>query len=131
MSSARSRVRLFCASLVVIMLGLGTRRPFAPPLVQLYLGDVLWGVLFFLLGALAWPRRSSWTLGAGAIASTQLIELSQLYQADWALRLRATRAGGLLLGHQFLWSDVLCVTIGGALAALLDARAQSLMAAKW
>jgi hypothetical protein len=118
------------ATLVVIVLGLSTRRPLAPALVQLYLGDVLWGALFFLLGALAWPRRSSWAIAAGAIVSTQLIELSQLYQADWALQLRATRAGGLLLGHQFLWSDMLCVAIGGALAALLDTRAQRLMAAK-
>jgi hypothetical protein len=130
MTSARSRIRLLGATALVIALGLGTRRAFAPPFVQLYLGDALWGALFPLLGALGWPRRSSWALGAWAIASTQLIELSQLYQADWALRLRATRAGGLLLGHQFLWSDMLCVAIGGALAALLDTRAQRLMAAK-
>jgi hypothetical protein len=131
MRSARSRIRLLAVTVMVVVLGLATRRPFAPPFVQLYLGDVLWGTLFFLLGALAWPRRSSWALGAWAVVTTQLVELSQLYQADWALRLRATRAGGLLLGHQFLWSDLWCVSIGGALAALLDTRVQRLMAAKW
>jgi hypothetical protein len=131
MSSPRSRIRLLGATLIVIVVGLGTRQPFAPPFVQLYLGDVLWGALFFLLGALRWPRWSSWALGGWAVATTQLIELSQLYQADWAVRLRATRAGGMLLGHQFVWSDLMCVSIGGALAALLDARGQRLIAAKW
>jgi hypothetical protein len=122
MSSARSRIQLLGATLTVVALGLGTRRPFAPPFVQLYVGDVLWGVLFFLLGALMWPGKPSLRLGAWAVVSTALIELSQLYQGDWALRLRATRVGGLLLGHQFSWSDLLCVALGGTLAALLDAK---------
>jgi hypothetical protein len=122
MTSARSRIQLLGATLIVVVLGLGTRGPFAPHFVQLYVGDVLWGVLFFLLGALVSPSKPSLILGAWAVVSTELIELSQLYQGDWVLRLRATRAGGLLLGHQFLWSDLLCVAVGGALAALLDAK---------
>jgi hypothetical protein len=65
MSSARGRIRLLGATVIVIVIGLGTRHPFAPPFVQLYFGDLLWGALFFLLGALGWPRRSSLALGAG------------------------------------------------------------------
>jgi hypothetical protein len=122
MSTARSRTELLGVTLTVVVLGLGTRRPFAPPFVQLYVGDVLWGVLFFLLGALIWPGKTSRWLGAWAVVSTELIELSQLYQGDWALGLRATRVGGLLLGHEFLWSDLLCVALGGSVAALLDAK---------
>lgn len=130
MGPARSRLRLLAATVTVVTLGIGTRRPFAPPIVQLYVGDVLWGALFFLLAALAWPRRSSLLLAVVAIGSTELIELSQLYQADWALQLRATRLGGLLLGHQFLCSDVFGVALGGALAAGLDAVAQRFSAAR-
>lgn len=130
MGPARSRINLLSAALLVVALGLGSRRSFAPTFVQLYAGDLSWGVLFFLLGALAWPRKSSVALGAWAIASTVLIEVSQLYQSDWAMQVRATRVGGLLLGHQFLWSDVGCVSIGGALAALIDARLQRLIAAR-
>ena len=118
---ARSRFRLLIAALGTIGLGLGCRRPFAPELAQLYLGDVLWGVLFFLLFAWLWPRSSSTKLGWCAAATTELIELSQLYQADWANRVRDTRIGGLLLGHSFLWSDVLCVALGALLAAGIDA----------
>lgn len=122
MRPARSRLRLLAATAGVVALGMGTRRPFAPPFVQLYVGDVLWGALFFLLAAWLWPRQSSLVLAVVAIVTTELIELSQLYQADWALQLRATPLGGLLLGHQFLWSDVGGVALGGALAALLDAK---------
>jgi hypothetical protein len=107
---------------VVIGLGLSCRRPSAPAFVQLYLGDVLWGSLFFLLLTLLWPRRGSWRLAAYAIATTEAIELSQLHQADWANQLRSTRLGGLLLGHGFLWSDVLRVLLGAAVAAAVDAR---------
>jgi hypothetical protein len=86
----------------------------------MYLGDVLWGSLFFLLFALVWPRQGSLRLGAYAVVATEAIELSQLYQADWANQLRSTRLGGLLLGHGFLWSDVLCVFLGAGLASALD-----------
>jgi hypothetical protein len=56
------------------------------------------------------------------VTVTELIELSQLYRAAWAEELRSTRLGGLLLGHVFSWSDVLCVALGAGLLALLDAR---------
>ena len=71
--------------------------------------------------ACLWPRKSSFALAGWAIATTELIELSQLYQADWILRVRATRLGGLLLGHAFLWSDVLAVFVGAVMAAVVDA----------
>ena len=117
----RNRVWLLVSVMLVIALGLASRRPGVPGFVLAYAGDTLWGVLFFLLSALVWPRGSALSLAASAIAITESIELSELYQGEWALRLRATRLGGLLLGHAFSWSDVLCVFVGGALAALLDA----------
>jgi hypothetical protein len=86
-----------------------------------YAGDVLWGALFFLLYAVVWPNERALRLALWAIGTTELIELSELYQGPWALQLRATRLGGLLLGHAFSWSDVTCVFLGGSLAALLDA----------
>ena len=63
-----------------------------------------------------------WTL---ATATTELIELSQLYHGPVAERIRATALGGLLLGHEFLWSDVLGVALGATAAALFESRVQS------
>lgn len=88
--------------------------------VGLYAGDVLWGALFFVLYACLRPRARSIVIWAWAVATTELIEASQLYQELWILRVRATGVGGLLLGHGFLWSDVVCVALGATAAALVD-----------
>jgi hypothetical protein len=93
-----------------------------PEFCVLYVGDVLWGALFFWLAALACRSASSLRLWLVATVTTELIELSQLYQAPWAQGLRATRLGGLLLGHAFSWGDVVCVALGAAVAAGVDAR---------
>ena len=106
---------------LTILLGLGSRKVSrAPAWVSLYLGDVLWGVMFFGLFALVWPRRSTVALAAWAIGVSIAIELSQLYQAPWINQVRDTRIGGLLLGHAFLFSDLVCVSLGGLLGAAID-----------
>lgn len=119
----RNRGALAAVIALVVVLGLGCRQPFAPELAELYLGDVLWAVLFFLLFAWGWPSARGWWLGVAALAVTELIELSQLYRAPWAERVRGTSWGGLLLGHGFSWSDVACLALGAALAVALDAIA--------
>jgi hypothetical protein len=116
----RSRGSLALWTTLVVALGLACRAPFAPPFALLYLGDVLWGAMFFLLAAGLFPSASSWVLGLAALAITEAIELSQLCRAPRLDGLRDTRLGGLLLGHGFSWSDVLCVALGAALAALAD-----------
>jgi hypothetical protein len=50
-----------------------------------------------------------------------LIELSQLYQADWIVAVRANRLAALVLGHGFLWSDLCCYAVGVTGAAAADA----------
>jgi hypothetical protein len=106
----------------LIALGLGSRRPGMPELCVLYVGDVLWGAFFFVLAAL--PRPSATTLEVWLVstATTELIELSQLYKAPWAQAIRNTQLGSLLLGHSFSWSDTICVALGTSAAALIDRR---------
>jgi hypothetical protein len=90
-----------------------------PDVVTLYLGDVLWGAFFFHGFRFLWPRASKLRLWCFAVSTTELIELSQLWQTPWLNRIRDTRIGGLLLGHEFLVSDTVCVALGASLAALL------------
>ena len=120
MLSSRNRPRLLLTTTLVVALGLGSRHSSLPAVVHLYFGDMLWGSLFFLLGAMLAPRASPAVLGLGAVVTTEVIELSQLSQAKALLLARSSRLGGLLLGHQFLWSDVVCVALGAVLAAVLD-----------
>lgn len=115
----RSRPKLAGCAVALVALGLASRQPWLPEFCILYVGDVLWGALFFTLAAWITPRATALRLWACATLAVEAIELSQLYHAPLAQQIRATALGGLLLGHSFLWSDVLCVALGTSAAALL------------
>ena len=48
------------------------------------------------------------------------IEFSQLYQAPWINNIRHTVIGGLVLGETFVWSDLLCYTVGIGIGILVN-----------
>lgn len=79
--------------------------------------SIAWGALFFGLFCALRPTLGTARAWLAAVITTELIEFSQLYHSPWLDALRATRGGGLLLGHLFLWSDVVCVALGATLAA--------------
>ena len=56
---ARPRSHTLLLVLFLVVLGLGSRRHCLPEFVILYVGDVLWGTLFYFLFAFAWPRVPS------------------------------------------------------------------------
>ena len=120
--ASRSRQKLTACVIGLVAVGLASRYPRLPEVCLLYVGDVLWGALFFSLAAWLTPRATTLRLWAYATALVEAIELSQLCQAPWAQEVRATPLGGLLLGHTFLWSDVWCVAFGTAVSALVDAK---------
>jgi hypothetical protein len=124
MPPARPRSRAFYLALAlrVVALGLASRRfrPTLPPFVGAYAGDALWAAMVFLLAAAAWPRARVSTLAVGAVLFSFAVEAGQLYRAPWIEAVRATRPGGLMLGHDFVWSDLLCYVAGVSLAAAAD-----------
>ena len=48
------------------------------------------------------------------------VEVSQLYHAPWIDSIRHTTLGGLILGFDFLWSDLVCYAVGVGLGVLVD-----------
>ncbi|MEG2290515.1 MAG: DUF2809 domain-containing protein [Clostridium sp.] len=56
----------------------------------------------------------------GALIFSYGIELSQLYQGQWINVLRDTTIGGLILGHGFLFSDLICYTVGIAIGIIFE-----------
>lgn len=108
-------------------LGLATRRvpEVFPSVVAEYGGDTLWAAMVFWLLALWRARASTAHLAAAAMGVCTAVELSQLYQATWAISLRAKPGVGLILGQGFLWSDLVCYAVGVAAAAVLDALLQA------
>lgn len=109
-----------------IALGLATRRwPAAfPAVLAQYGGDTLWAAMVFFGLALVARQASTRTVAIAALAIAYAVEVSQLYQAPWINGLRATPMGALALGQGFLWSDLLCYTLGVGLAAAVDAARQ-------
>jgi hypothetical protein len=117
----RQRWRLLVLAGLVLALGWNTRAYAAslPALVGNYAPDTLWALLVFLIVLSLRPKMPTRLAVYISLGLSYSAELSQLYQAPWLNDIRATRLGGLLLGHGFLWSDLLCYTIGVALGALL------------
>jgi len=116
----RPRVHTLVLMLLLVALGLGSRRHGLPELVIQHVGDVLWGTLFYFSFAFARPSAPRARLFFCALVTAELIELSQLYHAPWLDGVRDTRCGGLMLGHDFSWHDVVCVALGSMLGVLLD-----------
>jgi hypothetical protein len=122
----RSRASVFFWLVLLVAVGVGSRRIGGlPQWITLYAGDVAWGAMFFMLFCAVHPTLSTARAWLAAVLTTELIEFSELWRAPWLDALRATRAGGFLLGHVFLWSDVVCVALGATLAAGAERAWQS------
>lgn len=118
----RHRLTYALLALGTLVVGLASRRYGAalPAFLADYAGDTLWAALVFFLLALLFPAASTRALAAAALAIAFAVETSQLYHAPWIDALRATRLGALVLGYGFLWSDLVCYSVGVALAVGID-----------
>ncbi len=116
------RIIYLLACLLTVALGLASRRfGYAlPDFVAGYAGDTLWAAMVYWGIGLLFPASRLRTRMAGALLFSYAIEVSQLYQADWINAIRATTLGALVLGHGFLWSDLICYTVGVCVAAGID-----------
>ncbi|QSQ21862.1 DUF2809 domain-containing protein [Pyxidicoccus parkwayensis] len=128
-SPLRVRVTALVLALLVLVLGLASRSKSIPwpTFFAEYAGDTLWALLVFLLLRFVAPTRPVLHVAAAALAFSFAVELSQLYQAPWLNAVRRTLPGRLVLGAGFLWSDLVCYTVGVlvglALSAALRLRA--------
>ncbi|GAB4014547.1 hypothetical protein GCM10028808_37320 [Spirosoma migulaei] len=82
------------------------------PFVKTYVGDVLWALMVFFGFAFLFTRWPTKAIALATLIFSFSIESSQLYHAPWIDSLRATRLGGLVLGFTFVWSDMLCYSLG-------------------
>ncbi len=108
--------------LLTVALGLGSRRHAAslPGFVAAYAGDTLWATAAFLGFGLLLPTASTWRVALLAMSLSVLVEVGQMYHAPWIDSIRRTRLGGLILGYDFVWSDLACYAIGVGLGILSD-----------
>ncbi len=113
--------------LIVIGLGLASRKygAYLPSWLADYAGDTLWALLIFLMIGFLLPTHSTRKVAIFALAFAFFIELTQLYHAPWLDSIRQYRLAALILGYDFLWSDLLCYSVGIAIGFFTEIKIQS------
>ncbi len=121
-----TKARLIYTFLFLITIGIGLiSREIA--IIPLWIGDALWAVMIFWLMALLFPSFQVIRLMLVSLAICYVVEISQLYQAEWINELRRTLPGRLILGQGFLWSDLWAYTIGVFTAGVIQKKILSKM----
>ena len=103
---------------VVVVAGLASRAKDLdlPPFIADYGGDTLYGTMVVLIVG-SFTRRPA----LPGLVVCWAVEFAQLAHPAWLVAIRATAAGGLVLGHGFLWSDLFCYAFGACIGWGIDA----------
>ncbi len=123
MTIKKNRFFYLILIVIVIALGLFSRKiayPYLPDLINDYLGDALWASMIFFIFRFIFIKKDTRLIAICSLIFCFLIEISQLYHAEWIDAIRATTLGGLVLGFGFLWTDLLAYYIGVHLAATME-----------
>lgn len=109
-------------TIILVLTGIISRKAgdFLPEFIAQYSGDTLWAAMVYVGLRFLFSSTSIFKITLGALLFSYCIEISQLYQADWANAVRSTTLGALIFGHGFLWSDIVCYTVGILLSAAID-----------
>jgi hypothetical protein len=107
---------------VTIALGLASRlyRDALPFVIAEYAGDTLWATAVFFIMRLVRPATSGLLLAAVTLAIGFGVEFSQLAHPPWLDALRQQQGVGLVLGYDFVATDLVCYTAGVVLAWAID-----------
>ena len=116
----RNRFLYFGIILFIIALGLGSRTSYIPDFIYPYLGDFLYAVMMYFIFAFLLPKVPPINIAFMAVGICFAIEFLQMYQAPWINEIRHTCVGALTLGSGFLWSDLVCYSLGGAVGFGLE-----------
>ncbi len=107
---------------LTIILGLASRKfSFLMPFwLAKNAGDTLYAVMAFWLVGFLFPRLSTSRAALAAGLFCFGIELLKFVQTPWLVAARHSRAGALVFGSGFHWSNLVCYAAGVAAAALIE-----------
>ena len=110
----RKRIIYIGLMVIVMILGIASRRYgiYLPNIISKYAGDTLWALMVYLGFGFLFNKAKIRNVALASMTFSYLIEISQLYQGEWINSIRDTTIGALILGHGFLFSDLICYTIG-------------------
>ncbi len=117
-----TRIIFFLSAVAVVFVGLASRRYQAglPEFGGEYAGDTLWALMLSLLVSTLVANRTVISRATMSLVLAFLVEISQLYHAPWIDSIRNTTLGGLVLGFGFLWTDLVCYTVGIIIGAVAE-----------
>jgi Protein of unknown function (DUF2809) len=122
--------RLYYAILTIftMALGLGVRClwHYLPNWINIWIGDFLWAVMLYFACRTLFLNVNTRKMTMCLIVFCWVIETSQQFHTPWLDAFRDTTFGGLLLGHGFLWSDIISYTAGVLVGYWLDSSLQVL-----
>ena len=116
------RVVYFAITIVVMLMGLLSRKIMFifPKNIAPFVGDMFWAMMIYFGFRFLLPKLDFLKSFNIALIFSFIIEISQLYQSDWINTIRQTTIGGLVLGHGFLWMDLISYSIGIIIAIIID-----------
>ncbi len=116
------RLRAATTLVVVVVVGLASRRWPLPGVFAEHTGDAAYAMAVFFLLRVAVPGRPRLVAAAFAFGFSAVVEVSQALRWQWLVDLRATRLGALCLGQGFQWADLAAFAVGVAVAVAIDRR---------
>lgn len=121
-SDKRNRALYFIFIVITMLLGLGSRRfsYILPNFISSFSGDILWALMMFWIFGFIFNSFRTRNIALLTLAFSFTIEISQLYHSPWIDNIRSTNLGGLVLGYGFLWSDLVCYSIGVLMGVFIE-----------
>lgn len=122
MNLKKHRLRYAIMFLVAIFSGLLSRYALFdfPQFVDDNLGDVVWGSMVYFMICTIWVKALPKMKILVAVLFSFSIEFSQLINTPWFDTFRDIPGIRLVFGYGFRWSDLICYTLGIALAYFAD-----------
>lgn len=127
------RILYFVITSLVMIMGLLSRKFMFifPKNIAPFIGDMFWVMMVYFGFRFLLPKLALLKSFNIALIFSFAIEISQLYQSDWINTIRKTTIGGLVLGHGFLWMDLISYTIGVIIAVIIDKALSHAKSNKW
>lgn len=118
----KNRIKYFIITIIIMLMGLLSRKFMFifPRNIAPFIGDMLWAMMVYFGFRFLFPKLNITKSLVLAFLFSFSIEISQLYQAQWINNIRNTIIGGLILGHGFLFEDLISYSIGIILGCVVD-----------
>jgi glycopeptide antibiotics resistance protein len=115
---------------IIICIGLYSKRITGVITEVIDLKDVVWATMVYFLFRIVFINWSKIKVAAIGILFSCVVEISQLYHDDWIDKLRGTFLGGIILGSEFVWTDLLAYLCGIAFGIIIDYFVESCLSSR-